>query len=126
MEPFKSLGMTTLTMRNTGGTDHLSFDAVGFPDFQFIQDPLEYDTRTHHSNIDVYDRAAAVGHDEERGHRRVVRLRRGQPRSDAAAQAAAEGGAAGGTDASGAGDELDVELRTQTTRLRTTNSAHDA
>ena len=56
MEPFKDLGMTTLTMRNTGGTDHQSFDAVGIPGFQFIQDPVEYDSRTHHSNMDVYDR----------------------------------------------------------------------
>ncbi len=56
MKPFKDLGMTTLTMRNTGGTDHQSFDAVGIPGFQFIQDPLEYETRTHHSNMDVYDR----------------------------------------------------------------------
>jgi carboxypeptidase Q len=56
MQPFKDLGMTTLTMRNTGGTDHLSFDAVGIPGFQFIQDPLDYETRTHHSNMDVYDR----------------------------------------------------------------------
>jgi carboxypeptidase Q len=56
MKPFKDLGMTTLTMRNTGGTDHLSFDAVGIPGFQFVQDPIEYETRTHHSNMDVYDR----------------------------------------------------------------------
>jgi carboxypeptidase Q len=56
MRPFKDLGMTTLTMRNTGGTDHLSFDAVGIPGFQFFQDPIEYETRTHHSNMDVYDR----------------------------------------------------------------------
>lgn len=56
MRPFKDLGMTTLTMRNTYGTDHLSFDAVGIPGFQFIQDPIEYETRTHHSNMDVYDR----------------------------------------------------------------------
>ncbi|HET6934212.1 MAG TPA: M20/M25/M40 family metallo-hydrolase [Candidatus Angelobacter sp.] len=56
MKPFQDLGMDTLTMRNTGGTDHLSFDAVGIPGFQFIQDPIEYDTRTHHSNMDVYDR----------------------------------------------------------------------
>src|SRR5438067_5989225 len=56
MKPFHDLGMDTLTMRNTGGTDHLSFDAVGIPGFQFIQDPVEYDTRTHHSNMDVYDR----------------------------------------------------------------------
>ena len=56
MKPFKDLGMTTLTMRNTGGIDHLSFDAVGIPGFQFIQDPIEYETRTHHSNMDVYDR----------------------------------------------------------------------
>jgi carboxypeptidase Q len=59
MQPFKDLGMTTLTMRNTGGTDHLSFDAVGIPGFQFIQDPLDYDTRTHHSNMDVYERLQA-------------------------------------------------------------------
>jgi len=56
MKPFHDLGMTTLTMRNTGGTDHLSFDAVGIPGFQFIQDPIEYETRTHHSNMDLYDR----------------------------------------------------------------------
>ena len=56
IEPFGNLGMTTLSIRNTGGTDHLSFDAVGLPGFQFIQDPLDYDTRTHHSNMDVYER----------------------------------------------------------------------
>ena len=56
MHPFKDLGMNTITMRSTGGTDHLSFDAVGIPAFQFIQDPIEYETRTHHSNMDVYDR----------------------------------------------------------------------
>jgi Zn-dependent M28 family amino/carboxypeptidase len=56
MEPFHSLGMTALTPRNTGGTDHLAFDAVGIPGFQFIQDEVEYDTRTHHSNMDVYER----------------------------------------------------------------------
>ncbi len=56
MKPFAALGMTTLTIRNTGGTDHLSFNAVGIPGFQFIQDPIEYETRTHHSNMDVYER----------------------------------------------------------------------
>jgi hypothetical protein len=56
MEPFKDLGMNTMTMRNTGGTDHLSFAGVGVPGFQFIQEPLEYDTLTHHSNMDVYER----------------------------------------------------------------------
>jgi carboxypeptidase Q len=56
MKPFKDLGMTTISSRNTGGTDHLSFDAAGIPGFQFIQDPIEYETRTHHSNMDVYDR----------------------------------------------------------------------
>jgi carboxypeptidase Q len=56
MEPFRNVGMTTLTIRNTGGTDHLSYDAVGLPGFQFIQDPVEYDSRTHHSNQDVYER----------------------------------------------------------------------
>ncbi|HEY6266386.1 MAG TPA: M20/M25/M40 family metallo-hydrolase [Candidatus Acidoferrum sp.] len=56
MAPFRDLGMNTLTIRNTGGTDHLSFDGVGLPGFQFIQDPMDYDTRTHHSNMDVYER----------------------------------------------------------------------
>jgi hypothetical protein len=56
MEPFKNMGMTTLTIRNTGGTDHQSLDAVGLPAFQFIQDEVEYDSRTHHSNMDVYER----------------------------------------------------------------------
>jgi carboxypeptidase Q len=50
------MGATTLTIRNTGGTDHQSFDRVGLPGFQFIQDPIDYGTRTHHSNMDVYDR----------------------------------------------------------------------
>lgn len=59
LEPFKDLGADTLTIRNTGSTDHVSFDAVGIPAFQFIQDPLEYSTRTHHSNMDLYDRLQA-------------------------------------------------------------------
>ena len=58
--PLKDLGVTAITMRNTGGTDHLSFDAVGIPGFQFIQDDLDYDTRTHHSNEDVYERLQAA------------------------------------------------------------------
>ncbi|MBI3209969.1 MAG: M20/M25/M40 family metallo-hydrolase [Candidatus Solibacter usitatus] len=55
LEPFKDLGASRLSIRTTGGTDHLSFDAVGIPGFQFIQEPMEYSTRTHHSNMDVYD-----------------------------------------------------------------------
>jgi hypothetical protein len=57
--PFHDLGATAVTIRNTGGTDHLSFDGVGLPGFQFIQDELEYDTLTHHSTMDVYDHASA-------------------------------------------------------------------
>jgi carboxypeptidase Q len=60
MEPLRNIGMTTLSIRNTGGTDHLSYDDVGIPGFQFIQDPIEYDSRTHHSNMDVYDRVQAA------------------------------------------------------------------
>jgi hypothetical protein len=56
LSPFRDLGATTLSIANTGGTDHLSFDAIGLPGFQFIQDEIEYDTRTHHSNQDVFDR----------------------------------------------------------------------
>ncbi len=55
LEPFKDLGAGTLTLNNTGGTDHLAFDAVGIPGFQFIQDPMAYFTRTHHSNMDNWD-----------------------------------------------------------------------
>lgn len=57
LAPFRDLGVTAVAIRNTGGTDHQSFDAAGIPGFQFIQDPLEYMTRTHHSNMDTYDRA---------------------------------------------------------------------
>jgi Zn-dependent M28 family amino/carboxypeptidase len=56
IEPFRTLGMTAVTIRNTGGTDHQSFDAVGLPGFQFIQDEVEYDTMTHHTNLDSYER----------------------------------------------------------------------
>lgn len=55
LEPFNDMGAKTITINNTGGTDHLSFDAVGIPGFQFIQDEIEYDTRTHHTNMDTYD-----------------------------------------------------------------------
>ena len=57
LAPFHDLGATTLTIEDTGGTDHKAFDAVGLPGFQFIQDPLDYMTRTHHSDLDVYDHA---------------------------------------------------------------------
>lgn len=57
--PFKEMGANTLSLSNTGGTDHLSFDGIGLPGFQFIQDAVEYDTRTHHSNMDVFDRIQA-------------------------------------------------------------------
>jgi carboxypeptidase Q len=56
MEPFRSMGMTTMAIRGTTNTDHASIDAIGIPAFQFIQDPLEYGTNSHHSNNDVYDR----------------------------------------------------------------------
>ena len=60
MAPLADLGVTTLSYRNTGGTDHLSYDAVGLPGFQFIQDPMDYDTRTHHSDMDTVDRLHAL------------------------------------------------------------------
>jgi carboxypeptidase Q len=56
MEPFRSLGMAYLTIRSTGGTDHQSFDRVGLPGFQFIQDDVEYNSVTHHTNLDSYER----------------------------------------------------------------------
>ena len=59
MEPLHDLGVTTISLRNTGGTDHESFDAVGIPGFQFIQDNMDYGSRTHHSNMDTYERLQA-------------------------------------------------------------------
>jgi carboxypeptidase Q len=55
LQPFHDVGATTVSRHNTGSTDHLSFDAVGIPGFQFIQDPLDYESRAHHSNMDNYD-----------------------------------------------------------------------
>jgi carboxypeptidase Q len=54
--PLADLGVSTITNRNTGGTDHLSFDGLGLPGFQYIQDPMDYETRTHHSDMDTVDR----------------------------------------------------------------------
>ncbi len=59
LKPFHELDATTITLSDTGGTDHLAFDRVGLPGFQFIQDPIAYSTRTHHSNYDVWDHAVA-------------------------------------------------------------------
>jgi Zn-dependent M28 family amino/carboxypeptidase len=55
-----SISVRTISAGNTGGTDHQSFDAVGLPGFQFIQDPIEYNSRTHHSSQDVYERVQPV------------------------------------------------------------------
>ena len=55
LKPFADLGASTVTIRNTGGTDHQSFDGIGLPGFQFVQDSMEYSTRTHHSNMDTFD-----------------------------------------------------------------------
>lgn len=59
LDAFRDLDASTLTMSNTGGTDHLAFDGVGIPGFQFIQDPVAYSTRTHHSNMDNFDHLVA-------------------------------------------------------------------
>jgi hypothetical protein len=59
LAPFRDQGVSTITIRNTGGTDHLSFDAVGLAGFQFIQDPLDYGTVTHHSDVDTFDHLQA-------------------------------------------------------------------
>ncbi len=55
MEPLRDLGVTHINPRNTGSTDHVSFDGAGLPGFQFIQDPLDYETKTHHTNLDFYE-----------------------------------------------------------------------
>ncbi|NOT62378.1 MAG: M28 family peptidase, partial [Acidobacteria bacterium] len=54
-EPLRDLGVTLVSPRSVSQTDHVSFDAVGLPGFQFIQERLEYNSRTHHSNMDVFD-----------------------------------------------------------------------
>lgn len=55
LEPFRDLGVVAVRHGNTGGTDHLAFDAVGIPGFNFIQDPIEYGINTHHTEIDTFD-----------------------------------------------------------------------
>jgi Zn-dependent M28 family amino/carboxypeptidase len=57
LKPFGKMDASTITLRNTGGTDHLSFDAIGLPGFQFIQDPIDYGSRTHHTTLDWYEKA---------------------------------------------------------------------
>ena len=59
LAPFRDEGVATISIRNTGGTDHLSFDAVGLPGFQFIQDPMDYSNVTHHSQVDTLDHVYA-------------------------------------------------------------------
>jgi Zn-dependent M28 family amino/carboxypeptidase len=59
LQPFHDMDATTLSLSNTGGTDHLAFDMAGIPGFQFIQEPISYSTKTHHSNMDNYDHLVA-------------------------------------------------------------------
>jgi Zn-dependent M28 family amino/carboxypeptidase len=59
LAPFSDTGAQTLTLSNTGSTDHISFDSIGLPGFQFIQDEVEYNTRTHHSTQDTFERIQA-------------------------------------------------------------------
>jgi carboxypeptidase Q len=56
LKPFNDLGASTITVANTGGTDHQAFDGYGLPGFQFIQDELDYGSRVHHATMDLYDR----------------------------------------------------------------------
>ena len=90
MEPFKAEGMTTLSARGVGGTDHVSFDEVGLPGFQFIQDPIEYETRTHHTNMDVYERIQAADLKADGRGRGIVRLHDGERRTNPSAKTNAE------------------------------------
>ena len=101
--PLKDLGVTTITNRNTGGTDHLSFDAVGIPGFQFIQDPMDYETRTHHSNMDTRRASAGRGPEADRHGRSDLRLQRRHARPDDSAQAIAPPRTGGRTKQTSAG-----------------------
>jgi Zn-dependent M28 family amino/carboxypeptidase len=60
MQPLEDLGVTAISPRSVASTDHSSFDAVGLPAFQFMVDRLEYNSRTHHSNMDTFDRVQAA------------------------------------------------------------------
>ena len=55
IEPLEDLGMTPVTKRSTEGSDHASFQQAGLPGFGFMQDPRDYDSRTHHPNLDTYE-----------------------------------------------------------------------
>jgi hypothetical protein len=55
LKPFNDVGASIVTLRNTSGTDHLSFDRVGLPGFQFVQDPTDYSTHVHHTDLDTWD-----------------------------------------------------------------------
>lgn len=59
LAPFASMGATTVSLRNSGGTDHVYMQTVGVPGYQFIQDPLDYSSRLHHTSIDSYDHLKA-------------------------------------------------------------------
>jgi carboxypeptidase Q len=59
LKPFHDMDASTISLSNTGGTDHLAFDMAGIPGFQFIQEPISYSTKTHHSNMDNYDHLVA-------------------------------------------------------------------
>ena len=85
--PLHDLGADALTIRATGSTDHTNFDNAGVPGFQFIQDPLEYAPRTHHSNMDVYDRLQDERPGAGLGGDGLVRLQHGHPSGNDAPQA---------------------------------------
>ena len=107
LAPFKDYGANTLTIRNTGGTDHQSFDAVGLPGFQFIQDPLDYGSETHHSNVDAFDHLRAGDLMEasaimaavvyEAANRPEMLPRKPLPKPQPRREARPEGAAAGGS-----------------------------
>ena len=91
MEPLRDLGVVATGPRSVTSTDHVSFDAVGLPGFQFMVDRLEYNSRTHHSNMDIYDRVQRDDMVQQATVDRGVRLQRGDARREAAAQALAPG-----------------------------------
>ena len=89
MQPLADLGVVALGPRSVSSTDHVSFDAVGLPGFQFMVDRLEYNSRTHHSNMDVYDRVQRDDLVQQATVDRRLRLRRRDARRKVSPQAAA-------------------------------------
>ena len=90
MKPLHDLGMTSIALHSTRGTDHLPFDWIGIPGFQFVQDPLDYSPQIHHTNQDVIRSLCSRGLGAVGDRHGQLRLPHGDERREAPAQAASD------------------------------------